>query len=239
MNFCPACGLSASIKVVFVFSSISHLGLRARTAEDVASICASSASAFLFIASRAAAASSADLLAVVAVNRASFNKMALNVCSWPSALFCNPSNTPSPNTPMPIRNQPKKAIFLILRSNLRRRSFDVQVNQANRLGHNSCKISGPSKTTPTATTNADINTQIKNSWLFLCSSSRMLLSSASIIPGGGTIIPSETDEDARATRWTIIWLRLLAALGIFCVVALGLCVLMYAAFSCHNPSRRK
>jgi hypothetical protein len=82
---------------------------------------------------------------------------------------------------------------------------------------------------------------MKKLWLPRCSSARMLLSSASMMRAGGTTTLSETDEDARATAWTIIWLTLLAVLGILCAIALALCVLMYVVFSCiilagQNPS---
>jgi hypothetical protein len=179
----------------------------------------------------ASAASCAACLAVVAVNRASFNKMALNVCSWPSALFCNPSNTPSQTTPTPIRSHPQNAEIVTALLNLS--------NHPNLWGHVSCNISGPSRNTPSATKKADIRTPKKNQLLALCSWSRKRLSSTSIaLFTSKPRVLSETDEDEIATKWTIVWLRLLAGLGILFVIAAVACLLMSAVW-CHNPSRRK
>jgi hypothetical protein len=56
-------------------------------------------------------------------------------------------------------------------------------------------------------------------------SERNLLSSASIILGGTKAL-SEVDENTRMTAWIILWLRLLAALGMLCLLALVACVIL-------------
>jgi len=184
-----------------------------------------------------AARSSASPAAIFA----SFSRMSLNVCSWPSDRFCNASKTPSPTTPTPMSSQPQKAMSFATRSNLWACLSEGRVNQIKRRGHNSCRISGPSMITPIATANADMSTHQKNSWLARCNASLMPLSIASITPeGGDTQIPSEADEDGEATAWTIIWLKGLTVLGISCGIATGVWVLLSIAWgnSCHNRNRR-
>jgi hypothetical protein len=53
---------------------------------------------------------------------------------------------------------------------------------------------------------------------------------------GDTPVPSEADEDSRATAWTILWAKALIALGIICLCAIAACGLIWAV-SCPNPSR--
>jgi hypothetical protein len=80
-----------------------------------------------------------------------------------------------------------------------------------------------------ATTEAEISTHIKNVWLLLSSSSRIRSSSESI--------PSEVDEDGKATDMVVIWLTCLAIVGVIYLFALGVCILM-SVMTWHNPSRR-